>query len=47
MLSAADIAPAKAVGETMKNRGSWHGTLVVVFAIGVGWIGYMGGRSMG
>ena len=29
-------------GETMKNRGSWRGTLVVVFAIGAGWIGYMG-----
>ena len=26
----------------MKNRGSWRGTLVVVFAIGAGWIGYMG-----
>jgi hypothetical protein len=26
-------------GETMKNRGSWRGTLVVVFAIGAGWIG--------
>ena len=29
-------------GETMKNRGSWRGTLVVVFAIGAGWIEYMG-----
>ena len=29
-------------GETMKNRSSWRGTLVVVFAIGAGWIGYMG-----
>ena len=26
----------------MKNRGSWRGTLVVVFAIGAGWIDYMG-----
>jgi Cysteine-rich secretory protein family len=26
----------------MKNRGSWRGALVVVFAIGAGWIGYMG-----
>jgi hypothetical protein len=26
----------------MKNRGSWRGTLVVVFAIGSGWIGYVG-----
>ena len=26
----------------MKNRSSWRGTLVVVFAIGAGWIGYMG-----
>ena len=26
----------------MKNLGSWRGTLVVVFAIGAGWIGYMG-----
>jgi hypothetical protein len=26
----------------MKNRGSWRGTLVVVFAIGAGWIGNMG-----
>ena len=24
----------------MKNRGSWRGTLVVVFAIGAGWIGW-------
>jgi cysteine-rich secretory family protein len=27
---------------TMKNRVSWRGTLVVVSAIGAGWIGYMG-----
>ena len=26
----------------MKNRSSWRGTLVVVFAIGAGWIDYMG-----
>ena len=26
----------------MKNDGLWHGTVVVAFAIGAGWIGYMG-----
>ena len=26
----------------MKNRSSWRGTLVVVFAIGAGWIDYVG-----
>jgi uncharacterized protein YkwD len=26
----------------MKNDSLWHGTLVVAFAIGAGWIGYMG-----
>ena len=35
-------APPRLRGETMKNSGSWRGTLVVVFAIGAGWIGYMG-----
>ena len=39
ILGAGALAPS---GETMKNRGSWRGTLVVVFAIGAGWIGYMG-----
>jgi hypothetical protein len=29
-------------GETMENRSSWRGTRVVIFAIGAGWIGYMG-----
>jgi hypothetical protein len=27
---------------TMKNDSLWRGTLVVAFAIGAGWIGYMG-----
>ena len=40
ILGAGALAPSG--GETMKNRGSWRGTLVVVFAIGAGWIGYMG-----
>src|SRR5215469_14854834 len=29
-------------GGPMKNDSLWRGTLVVAFAIGAGWIGYMG-----